>query len=132
MHVEYTADRFAQSMQGRLLLVKPGVLVSGGHHYFPATERKLPIMLHAEAWQGTVRLQIPAGFKIDEVPDPVSLQGAFGKYKASWTPDGNEVLFRQSLETSEITAPPGDYRAVRDFFEHIYGAESAPVVLMRQ
>jgi len=41
-------------------------------------------------------------------------------------------LFRQSLEVNDITAPAGEYKSVRDFFDHVYGAESAPVVLMRQ
>jgi hypothetical protein len=131
-HAEYAADQFGQSMQGRLLLVKPGVLGVGVGYSFPATERKLPIVLHAAEWHSTVHLRVPDGFKVDEVPDPVSLSGAYGKYQATWTPGGNEVLFRQSLEVNDITAPPGDYKAVRDFFDHVSGAESAPVVLMRQ
>jgi transglutaminase-like putative cysteine protease len=132
MHFEYAADRFAQSMQGRLLVMKPGVLVAGGRYFFPAKERKLPIVLHAAEWHDTVHVRVPDGFKVDEVPDPVSLAGPYGKYQASWTPSGNEVLFRQSLEVNDITAPAGEYKSVRDFFDHVYGAESAPVVLMRQ
>ncbi len=131
-HAEYAAEQFGQSMQGRLLLVKPGVLGIGVGYSFPAKERKLPIVLHAAEWHDTVHLLVPDGFKVDEVPDPVSLGGAYGKYQASWIPSGSEVLFRQSLEVNDITAPAGDYKSVRDFFDHVYGAESAPVVLMRQ
>lgn len=132
MHFEFAADQFAQSMQGRLLVMKPGILVAGGRYFFPAKERKLPIVLHAAEWHDTVRLRVPDGFRVDEVPDPVSLDGAYGRYHATWTPSSNEVLFRQSLEVNDITAPPSEYRAVRDFFERVYGAESAPVVLVRQ
>ncbi|HXN49151.1 MAG TPA: hypothetical protein VN893_21035, partial [Bryobacteraceae bacterium] len=131
-HAEYAADQFGQSMQGRLLLVKPGVLAIGSGYSLPAKERKLPIVLHAAEWHSVVHLRVPDGFRIDEVPDPVSLASAYGKYQASWTPNGNEVLFRQSLEVNDITAPSADYKAVRDFFDHVNGAESAPVVLMRQ
>ncbi len=131
-HAEYAADQFGQSMQGRLLLVKPGVLGIGSGYSLPAKERKLPIVLRAAEWHSTVHLRVPDGFKIDEVPDPVSLSGAYGKYQATWTPSGNEVLFRQSLEVNDITAPAVEYKAVRDFFDRVYGAESAPVVLMRQ
>ena len=131
-HAEYAADQFGQSMQGRLLLVKPGVLGAGGGYTFPAKERKLPIVLHAAEWHTTVHLRVPDGFKVDEVPDPVSLSGPYGKFQATWTPSGNEVLFRQSLEVNDITAPAGDYKAVRDFFDRVSGAESAPVVLVRQ
>ncbi len=132
MHAEYAAEQFGHSMQGRLLVVKPGVLGAGGRYSFPAKERELPIVLHAAEWHSTVHLRVPEGFKVDEVPEPVSLGGAYGKYQASWTPGGNEVLFRQSLEVNDITAPAADYKSVRDFFDHVYGAESAPVVLMRQ
>ncbi|MFI5382530.1 MAG: transglutaminase family protein, partial [Tepidisphaerales bacterium] len=131
-HAEYTAEQFGQSMQGRLLLVKPGVLGGGERYAFPAKERKLPIVLHAAEWHTTVHLRVPDGFKVDEVPDPVSLSGPYGKFQASWTPSANEVLFRQSLEVNDMTAPAGDYKAVRDFFDQVSGAESAPVVLMRQ
>ena len=131
-HAEYAVDQFGQSMQGRLLLVKPGLLGAGVRYSFPATERKLPIVLRAAEWHTTVHLRVPEGFKVDEVPDPVSLSGAYGKYRASWTPGGNEVLLRQSLEVNDITAPPGDYKSVRDFFDRVSAAESAPVVLMRQ
>jgi hypothetical protein len=132
MHFEYASDQFAQSMQGRLLVMKPGVLVASGGYSFPAKERKLPIVLHAAEWSDTVHLHLPDGFKVDEVPDPVSLSSAYGKYQASWTPSGNEVLFRQSLELNDITAPAGEYKSLRGFFENVYGAESAPVVLVRQ
>jgi transglutaminase-like putative cysteine protease len=131
-HAEYAAEQFGQSMQGRLLVVKPGVLGVGVGYSFPAKERKLAIVLRAAEWHSTVHLRVPDGFKVDEVPDPVSLGGAYGKYQASWTPGGNEVLFRQSLEVNDITAPAGDYKSVRDFFDRVYGAETAPVVLMRQ
>jgi hypothetical protein len=132
MHLEYAADKFAQSMQGRLLMAKPGALVEGGHYYFPAKERKLPIVLHAAQWQDTVRLHVPEGFQVDEVPDAVALDSPYGKYRATWTPSGKEVLFRQTLEVHDITAPASEYPAVRTFFERIYGAEAAPVVLVRQ
>lgn len=132
LHLEYTSGQFGQSMQGRLLMVKPGVLVEAGRYFFPAKERKLPIVLHAAEFHGTVRLQVPATFKVNEVPDPITLAGPYGKYQASWTPSGGEVLFRQSLEVNDIIAPATEYKAVRDFFENVYGAEAAPVVLIRR
>ncbi len=132
LHAEYGADQFAQSMQGRLLVVKPGVLGAGGRYFFPAKERKLPIVLGAALWKSTVRLRVPDGFKVDEVPDPVSLSGPYGKYEAKWTPSGGEVLFQQTFEVNDITAPASEYKAVRDFFERVYGAETSPVVLVRQ
>ncbi len=131
-HLEYTAEQFAQSMQGRLLVMKPATLVASGHYFFPAEQRKLPIVLRASEYHATARLHLPDGFKIDEVPDPVAIEGPYGTYKASWTPSGSEVLFRQSFEVKEITAPASEYKSVRAFFERVYGAESAPVVLVRQ
>jgi transglutaminase-like putative cysteine protease len=132
LHTEFTADQFGQIMQGRLLIMKPGVVVAAGHYFFPAAERKLAIVLHAAEWSDTVRLRLPDGYRVDEVPDPVELSGPYGHYKASWTPSGNQVLFRQALEIKDIAAPPQEYKAVRDFFGRVYGAESAPVVLVRQ
>jgi transglutaminase-like putative cysteine protease len=132
VHTEYAAEQFAQSMQGRLLVMKPGTLIAGGHYFFPAEERKLPVVLHAAEWHGTVRLHLPDGFRVDETPDPVDIEGPYGVFKASWTPGENEIVLRQTLEIKSLTAPAGEYKAVRDFFEHVYGAESAPCVLVRR
>ncbi len=132
LRLEFSADSFAQSMQGRLLVLKPGTLVFSAGYVLPAIQRTLPLVLDPELRQDKVTVQLPASFKVDEMPDPVKLATPFGQYDAGWTLNGADLVFSQTLEVHAITAPPADYPAARAFFESVAGAEQAPVVLIRR
>jgi len=45
LRLEFSADSFAQSMQGRLLVLKPGTLVFSAGYVLPAIQRTLPLVL---------------------------------------------------------------------------------------
>ncbi len=126
-----SAERFAQSMQGRLFVLKPGAFAGPQRYFFPDKERKLPIVLEAESWSDTVQLRLPTGFKVDELPDAVDIEARYGKYKASWSVNNNELLFQQAFEVQNLTLPASNYSDVRGFFERVNGAALSPVVLVR-
>jgi hypothetical protein len=132
MQLKFSADSFGQSMQGRLLVFKPGTLAFRSGYNLPSIQRTLPLVLDPELQQDKVRVQLPAGFKVDEMPDPVKLTTPFGQYEAAWVLDGADLVFTETLEVHAITAPPADYPAARAFFESVAGAEQAPVVLIRR
>jgi hypothetical protein len=75
---------------------------------------------------------LPAGFAVDEVPDPVKLETSFGTYNTSYEVKGNELIFRRKLSQQATTIPASDYAIVKKFFESIRAAENAPVVLARK
>ena len=77
-------------------------------------------------------MKLPAGFTIDEVPDPVKLETAFGTYVTSYEVKNNQLIFKRQLSQQATTIAPADYEKVRKFFESIRAAENAPVVLARQ
>ena len=126
-----SAERFAQSMQGRLFVLKPGAFAGPQRYFFPDKERKLPIVLDAESWSDTVQLRLPTGFKVDELPDAVDIEARYGKYKASWSVNNNELLFQQAFEVQNLALPASSYSDVRGFFERVNGAALSPVVLVR-
>ena len=130
--MEFTAPSFGHLTRGRLLVMKPGLLVFREEYFLTAKERKLPVELTASLRTNTVKVQVPEGFNVDELAEPVDLAGPYGTYHASWSASGNEVVFRESLEVKAIISPPSDYGAVRDFFERVYQAQMAPAVLIRR
>jgi hypothetical protein len=132
MKMEFSVRQFGQLMQGRLLVVRPGALVPGSDYGFAARERKSPIRVFAKMRKDTVSIKLPAGFKIDEMPDPVSLESAYGKYSASWKAHGDELSFEQSVELSDTLAPASDYAGIREFFDKLWASQQAPVVLLKQ
>ena len=132
LNLEFTATTYGQLMQNRLLVFKPVVVARREDLSLTAPTRKHPVVLHANAYSETVRVQLPAGFVVDELPDAVKIQTAFGSYVTSYEVKNNELVFKRQLSQQATTIAAADYETVRKFFESIRAAENAPVVLARK
>jgi hypothetical protein len=90
------------------------------------------VKLDADVYRDSVRIKLPAGYKIDEMPDAVHLDSRYGAYQASWKADGGDLVFEQSTEVRDTLAPAAQYGELRAFFEKIGVGQMAPVVLMKK
>ena len=79
-----------------------------------------------------MRVKLPQGFDVDEMPDPLKLDTAFGNYTASYDVKDGQLLFTRKLTMRAMTIPAADYAAVRSFFERIRAVEQSPVVLAKK
>ncbi|MBL8239635.1 MAG: DUF3857 domain-containing protein [Bryobacterales bacterium] len=133
LRLAFTAQQFGKLLKDRLLILAPGALLSGSRYSLPAkADRKLPVQLEAEVRQDRVAVQVPDGFQLDELPDPVQLKTSYGEFTAKWKMAAGKVEMEQALEIYSITAPPAEYAKVRAFFEQIGGATTAAVVLVKK
>jgi len=132
LNVEFSAQAYGQLMQNRLLVFKPAVVSRREALSLTAATRKYPVVLRANAYSETVKVQLPSGFAVDEVPDPVKIETPFGSYVTSYEVKDNQLIFKRQLSQQATTIAPGDYELVRKFFESIRAAENAPVVLARK
>ena len=119
-------------MQGRLLVFKPAIVSRRESLSLTEAKRKHPIVIRSTAYSETVRMQLPAGFVVDEMPDPVKLVTSFGSYATTYEVKDGQLLFTRKLIQSAATIPVEQYNSVRSFFEKIRAAEQAPVVLARK
>jgi transglutaminase-like putative cysteine protease len=127
-----SSDRFGQIMQGRLFVVRPGLLNSGGDYGFPANQRSAPIQLRPDLRHDTIRIKLPPGFKLDELPGAATIESPYGRLEANWVVHEDEIVMEQTLEIRDTVAPASAYRQVREFFDKLSGAESAPVILLKE
>jgi hypothetical protein len=132
LNVEFSAHMYGQLMQGRLLVFKPAVVSRSEGLSLTASTRKHPVVLLANAYSETVKVQLPAGFTVDELPDAVKLETPFGSYVTSYEVKDNELVFKRKLSHQAVTIAAADYESVRKFFESIRAAENAPVVLAKK
>lgn len=132
LDIEFSAFAYAQLMQDRLLVFKPALVSRRESVFLTEAVRRHPIVLDARAFTETVRVKLPAGFLVDELPDPLKIDGPFGSYKTTYEVKDNELLFTRTLAQRAGTIPAAQYQTVRSFFERIRAAEQAPVVLARQ
>ena len=84
VNVDFSAERFGQIMQDRLLIVRPGALSSGGDYFFTSRKRSSPVKLEADLRHDSIRVKVPAGFKLDELPAPAKVESAYGSIQATW------------------------------------------------
>jgi len=131
LSLDFTAAQFSQTTS-LLMIVKPGALALGVDYIFPPGERKLPVKLEADLYKDAVRIKLPAGFKIDELPEAVHLESRYGAYRANWKADGEDLVFEQSTEVRDVLVPAAQYAEIRAFFDRIGGSQMAPVVLVRK
>ena len=126
----------AATIAGRRLLLEPNLL--GRLPALPPQvgARQYPLALPTPALtQDTVRLHLPAGFKLENLPAPVQLTTAYGTYRSACTtlPDGTVQYVRQ-LETRRPagkTLPAAKYPEYQDFRRKISQADHAQVVLVK-
>ncbi|MBX7220559.1 MAG: DUF3857 domain-containing protein [Blastocatellia bacterium] len=130
--IDFAAATYGQLMQQRLLVFKPAVVSRHERLVLTEASRKYPVQLDSEAFQETVRVKLPEGFAVDELPDPVKLETAFGQYSANCEVKDGQLHFTRRLNLKTTTIPPEQYGVVRTFFEKIRAAETSPVVLARK
>ena len=132
LDVDFTAGNYAQLMQNRLLVFKPAIVSRREFLSLTDSTRKHPVVLSARNFSETVRVKLPAGFAVDELPDPLKLDAPFGSYKTTYAVKDGELTFTRTLAQRAGTIPVAQYQIVRSFFERIRAAEMSPVVLARK
>jgi len=78
LDVDFTAAAYGQSMQNRLLVFKPAIVSRRESVFLTEPTRKHPVVLDSYAFNETVRVKLPIGFDVDELPDAVKLEATFG------------------------------------------------------
>jgi transglutaminase-like putative cysteine protease len=132
LDVEFTATGYGQLMQERLLVFKPAIVSRRETLYLTEAKRKHPVVLTSNSYSETVSVKLPSGFAVDEMPDPVKLDTAFGSYATSYEVKDGVLIFSRKLVQRATTIPVEQYNSVRSFFERIRAAEQAPVVLIKK
>lgn len=132
LNVEFSANAYAQVMNDRLMVFKPAIVGRLEGLSFNEGKRMNPYMLDATAYSENVRIKLPAGFVVDEMPEATKLGTPFGQYDAAYEVKGDFLIFTRSLKLNRLTVPAEKYQSVRDFFGRVHTAEQSPVVLIRK
>ncbi|HEX4595800.1 MAG TPA: DUF3857 domain-containing protein [Bryobacteraceae bacterium] len=127
---KFVSERYAQRPQPRMLIFRSAPL-RHGELMLTAKTRKYPVVLDADAIEETVRISLPADFKVDELPEPMHLASPFGKFDATWAADGGAFVFQRKLEMQAQSVPVNQYEELKRFLDTVMGSAEAPVVLVK-
>ena len=127
LKVTFAAMGYAQLMQDRLLVFKPAIVSRRDSLSLTAAKRKHPVVLKSNSYSETVRVKLPAGFVVDELPDAVKFDTPFGSYATSYEAKEGLLVFHRNFVQRSITVPVAQYDSVRNFFASMRAAEQPPV-----
>jgi hypothetical protein len=124
------AIHFATST-GPLLMVRPRVL---GSYTLDVDHkaRKVPINLE-ETMQGTDEydIELPEGYVVDELPDPVKVDMGFASYQSSTEVHGRVMHYSRTYTLNQVTLPADKYAEVQKLAALIAADEDSRAVLKR-
>ena len=74
---------------------------------------------------------MPAGFEVDELPEPVEVDLPFAVYRSSTEVEGTRLRYRQVLEWRKTRIARSDYSQWERLTSRMREAERGTVVLKR-
>ncbi|WP_188758378.1 DUF3857 domain-containing transglutaminase family protein [Edaphobacter acidisoli] len=126
-----TADHFAR-MMGPLLVIRPRILGSDE----PEVDHKVrhvPVNLYETMQEkDDFTITLPAGYGVDEAPDPVNVDLGFASYQSSSTVQGNVLHYTRIYTVRQITLPADKYSEVQKLAGIIASDEQSRAVLKKQ
>jgi hypothetical protein len=130
-----STDMFAHA-SGPLLLLRPRVLGSDARDVPDVMEgkpRKYPIELgHPGRWHDSYDIALPAGYAVDETPDPVDLDLDFASYHATTTAKGSVLHYEREYVVRQPEIPAARAADFRKLESTILADESGAAVLKKQ
>jgi hypothetical protein len=124
-------DRYAR-FTGPLLMVRPRVLGDEA----PVVDHKprtLPIDLRETMLANDeYDIELPAGYIVDELPEPVKLDLGFAAYESSSKVKGNVLHYSRTYTVREVTLPPEKYSDLQKLASAIATDEQSRAILKKQ
>lgn len=135
LEMQFSVAAYAHS-SGPLLLLRPHLL--GSHVLFcsevmEGKPRAYPIELgHPGTWRDSYDITLPAGYAVDETPDPVKIDLDFASYHSSVTARPNQLHYEREYVLRQVEIPPGKAADFRKLESAIMNDERGAAVLKKQ
>jgi len=130
-HYKLTAHQYAHQA-GPLLLLRPRII---GTHVRPLDEgpRIYPIDLNATGrWHDSFEIAMPAGYVVDELPEPVNLDLDFASYHSTVKAEGGKLRYDRQYVVRQVEIPSTKAAEYRRLQSAILFDEKGTAVLKKQ
>jgi transglutaminase-like putative cysteine protease len=120
---KFTLPQMATATEKRLLL-KPALLTRRDENFLSATARAHSLYF-LYPWSETERqvIETPDGYAIEQLPDPLDIDIGAARYRATFTRDGDRIIYERRLLVNAITFPARQYATVKAFFDQALQAD---------
>lgn len=129
-HYQITASDYAKHA-GTMLLVRPRINSSDAVD-LTAPTRKYPIEFDGTGdWRDSYNVKIPAGYAVDELPDPVNVDTDFASYHSAVKANGDLLHYTRDYVVKKVHLNPDEYSQLRDLENKIYMDENQDAILKK-
>jgi transglutaminase-like putative cysteine protease len=130
IHYTVSASSYSKTM-GSLLMVRPRVL---GSDALPFDDKPRRFSINFEETklnQDEFDVELPPGYVVDEMPEPVKLDVGFASYESKTTVQGSTLHYSRTYTVRAIEVPAKQYDEVRRLMAAIVNDEHSNVVLRK-
>jgi hypothetical protein len=100
---------------------------------FDDKPRSVPIDLNATGrWHDSFDITLPAGYVVDETPDPINVDVDFATYHSTVTAKDNKLHYERDYVVRQVQIPADKAVAFRKLESAILSDEKGTAVLKRQ
>jgi hypothetical protein len=130
LSMKLTVPQYAQA-RDPLLLVRPRVI--GEKSFALDTQpRHYDLVFDAASTEAdTFELELPSGYKVDDLPDGASADFGFASYHSQYDVEGNRLKYSRKYILKDLSVPVGKIGDVRKLESIIAADEHARVILKR-
>lgn len=130
--LDVVVDNYA-TITGKRLFVMPNILSRGGMKLSDEEERKIDFVLDYEFRdEDNYEIEVPEGYQLELMPQDVSLKTKFGTYSCATKLNGHKIVYHRVREQFSGRFPANDQKELTKFFEDIYKADRAKMVLVKK
>ena len=131
LHYQFVVEGYAKTA-GNLLILRPRVVGDKGSSILAGKARKYPIEFEGTTLQSDLfDITLPAGYVVDELPQPVDANCDYASYKSNVEVKDNVLHYKRTYEIKGVMVPTEKLPEVRDFFHQVAAAEKSSAVLRR-
>ena len=128
---ELTAERFGRTM-GPLLMVRPRVYGEEGME-LDRKARKVPVdLLSTREMTDDFTIELPDGYGVDELPEPVKVDVGFAAYESKTELNGKTLHYTRTYTVRAVSVPAARYEDVKKLAMAIDADEQNRAVFKKQ
>jgi hypothetical protein len=130
--LEITAKNYAQ-ISGKRVFIVPNIMGRSGMRPVSDSQRQNPIRVDFEYRDiDTAVIIVPPGYSTESMAKDVNLKSLFGKYSSAIKIDGEKIMYIRIMEKYSGIFPASSYPDMVKFYDAIYKADRAKVVLVKK
>ncbi len=131
LRYSFSAPQYAKK-SGPLMLVRPRVL--GNKSWDIAESKRLyPVEFDSTTMEtDNFEIDLPAGFEVDELPDPVDAVYDFGEYHSKFEQSAGKLKYSRRYVIKQVVVPTERVDEVKKFYRQIASDERNTAVLKQK